>query len=227
MRLKNLILQDIKFQFRYGIYFIYAILIMVYACILFALPQATQHKATLIMVLTDPAAMGLFFMGAIFLLEKSQRVLNSIAVSPVRVSEYVMAKAISISVISMIVSGILATLGGGKNLFGILIGTTFGSILFSMLGLWIAIRTATLNTFLVVTASVELVFFIPSIVYLFGSCSDWMLLHPACAIMQLYLDLSHHFLRCLFVLMFWCILILWFTSRALKKMWTHFGGVKL
>ena len=76
MRLKNLILGDIKFQFKYGFYFLYLFLSIIYICIINVFPTFMREKIAIIMIYSDPAAMGLFFMGAIVLLEKSQRVLN-------------------------------------------------------------------------------------------------------------------------------------------------------
>jgi fluoroquinolone transport system permease protein len=52
------------------------------------------------MIFSDPAAMGLYFMGAIVLFEKSERVLSAIAVSPVKPREYVLSKLCSIGIVS-------------------------------------------------------------------------------------------------------------------------------
>ena len=46
-------------------------------------------------VISDPAAMGLFFMGAVILPEKSQRVTSFFAVSPLKAWEYVGAKVLA------------------------------------------------------------------------------------------------------------------------------------
>ena len=108
MRLKNLIIGDVKFQIKYGFYFIYLILTILYVCLIFALPENIKEKAATVMIFTDPAAMGMFFMGAIILLEKSQRVLNSLVVSPIKVWEYIASKCISLGFISTIVAVAIA-----------------------------------------------------------------------------------------------------------------------
>ena len=89
MRLLHLIFWDICFQIKYGIYMIYAILTVLYLVLLGALPPAWRTGTAVILIFSDPAAMGLFFMGAVILLEKSQRVVNALAVSPVTVREYI------------------------------------------------------------------------------------------------------------------------------------------
>ena len=74
MRLGRLIRGDIHFQWKYGFYFIYFILTLLYVCAIAALPEHWKKDIAAIMIYSDPAAMGLFFMGAIVLLEKSQKV---------------------------------------------------------------------------------------------------------------------------------------------------------
>lgn len=80
MRFKNLLLWDMKFQGRYGFYLLYGILTAFYIVLLHSLPQSWKENAAAILIYSDPAAMGLFFMGAIILLEKSQRVTSFFAI---------------------------------------------------------------------------------------------------------------------------------------------------
>ncbi|MBE0600435.1 MAG: ABC transporter permease, partial [Firmicutes bacterium] len=80
MKAKTLVFADIRFQIRYGFYTIYGLFTLVYLGLLYALPDAWRGDAAAVMIFTDPAAMGLFFMGAIVLFEKNERVLDSIAV---------------------------------------------------------------------------------------------------------------------------------------------------
>lgn len=118
MRIINLIKGDIRFQFKYGFYFVYAVFTAVYLSLIFVMPQSWREKAAAIMIFSDPAAMGLFFMGAIVLLEKSERILNSLAVSPVKTGEYILSKVISLLFISVLVGiAITLPLGTKKYMF--------------------------------------------------------------------------------------------------------------
>lgn len=63
MRLGRLIRGDIHFQWKYGFYFIYFILTLLYVCAIAALPEHWKKDIAAIMIYSDPAAMGLFFMG--------------------------------------------------------------------------------------------------------------------------------------------------------------------
>lgn len=70
MRRGSLFLWDIRFQAKYGFYFLYAALTVIYGVVLFAVPEGWREKTAAILIFSDPASMGLFFMGAIVLLEK-------------------------------------------------------------------------------------------------------------------------------------------------------------
>lgn len=114
MRLRSLFLLDMRFQAKYGFYFLYTIFTVIYVTVLFALPENWQEKAAVILIFSDPAAMGLFFMGAIVLLEKSQHTPCAFAVSPVRPMEYIIAKVSSLSAISLVAARyVLLCFGNG------------------------------------------------------------------------------------------------------------------
>ncbi len=148
MRLRSLFLLDMRFQARYGFYFLYTVLTIIYVIVLFALPENWREKAVAILIFSDPASMGLFFMGAIVLLEKSQHTPCAFAVSPVRVVEYVIAKVGSLSAISLVVAAILALAAGVDHLPMVLLGTVISSAVFTLLGMIIATRINSLNQFI-------------------------------------------------------------------------------
>ena len=99
----NLIKGDMFFQWKYGFYGLYCLMTIIYLVIFSFFSGEVKDSIVSICVYSDPAAMGMFFMGAIILLEKSQRTINSIAVSPVNASEYICGKIVSIGIISTFV----------------------------------------------------------------------------------------------------------------------------
>ena len=173
MRLKNLFLLDMRFQGRYGFYFLYGFLTVLYMILLLSLPETWKTTAASILIFSDPAAMGLFFMGAIVLLEKSQRVTSFFAISPLHAFEYVFSKVLSLSLIGLLVAAVLAVTAGCNALFQVLIGTVLSSILFSLLGLIIATKIHSLNQFLIATVPLELITFVPAILHLTGISPDF------------------------------------------------------
>lgn len=226
MRLKSLFLSDMRFQAKYGFYFLYGVLTIIYVIILLALPEGWRGKAASVLIFSDPAAMGLFFMGAIILLEKSQHTPHAFAVSPVRPMEYMAAKVGSLAVISLVVAAVLALAAGAGHLHRVLFGTAVSSVIFSMLGMIIATKIASLNQFLLWTVPVEIVCFVPAILHLFKITPSWFRYYPANVCMDMVSGNMPSALEiCIVVAL---LAILFVVSRfSVLKMWNSAGGVKL
>jgi fluoroquinolone transport system permease protein len=229
-RLIHLIIGDIRFQFRYGFYLTYAVFSALYVFLLFVFPESWRRNAASIMIYSDPAAMGLFFMGAIVLLEKSQRVLNALAVSPVKVSEYIAAKVISLLFISLLVSLLLALAAGLQNILMVLVSTILTSIIFSLLGIIAAARINSLNQYAIVTSPIEIICFVPPIIFLFAPSSvqqSALRYSPLSRSIALIANMSQNILLDAGILLA-VIVCLWFIAyRSTVRMWKEVGGIKL
>lgn len=227
MRMARLLQGDVRFQYKYGFYFIYLIFSALYISLLFALPQAWRGKAAIIMIFTDPSAMGLYFMGAIVLFEKSERVLDSIAVSPVKPAEYVLAKLVSIGLIATLVALAIGTAAGAiTNPVIFIAGVFLCSCLFSAVGLIIACKTATLNQFVIATIPAEILINVPAVAWLFGYQKGWLIFHPGVCLMQL-LAGDGSLALSLLILLLWTALLYVLACAAVAKMLKSVGGVKL
>ncbi|MDX5712574.1 ABC transporter permease [Clostridioides difficile] len=227
MRLKNLILGDIQFQFKYGFYFLYLFLSIIYICIINVFPTFMREKIVIIMIYSDPAAMGLFFMGAIVLLEKSQRVLNSLAVSPVKVSEYILSKVISLGVISSIVAMFIAITLNLDNIIISTIGTFFSSIIFSLLGLILASKASSLNQFIVLSIPIEIICFIPPILNVLLDTKSYANLYPFNICISLISGDKNFIMINILILISIIIIIYFITYYFICSSWKKVGGVKL
>lgn len=226
MRRKALFLGDIRFQIKYGFYFIYFVFSLLYIGLLFTLPAAWRKIAGILMIFTDPAAMGLYFMGAIVLFEKSERVLNSISVSPVKPIEYVVSKLCSLAVISTVVAVVIGFSGSIiPDMAVFIIAVFFCSCLFSSVGLIVAANISTLNKFIIVTIPAQLLINIPAIVYLFGYKKNWLLFHPGVCMIEL--CSNGYRLIPILVLILWTIFFTMLANSIVKKMFKSVGGVKL
>jgi len=227
MRIKALFLGDVRFQLKYGFYYIYLFFSVLYIGLLFALPLEWRQTAAILMIFSDPAAMGLYFMGAIVLFEKSERVLNSVAISPVKPYEYVLSKLCSIGCISTIVA---VAIGASSNViskpFYFIIGVFLCSCLFSAIGLIFACRISSLNQFVIATIPAELLINLPAIAWLFGYQKSWLLLHPGVSLIELCKG-SSRALPALIILLLWTLFFTVLAERIVKKMLKSVGGVKL
>ncbi len=227
MRARALLIGDIRFQFKYGFYFTYLIFTVIYVALLYALPVDWWEKAAILMIFTDPAAMGLYLMGAIVLFEKSERVLNSIAVSPVKPIEYVTSKLMSIALISTAVGLIIGISGSViANPVFFIIGIFLGSCLFSSIGLMVAANIASLNQFMVASIPAEVFINLPAIAWLFGWKPDWLILHPGVCIIELCLN-GDRALLATAILVIWTLLSVLFATHITDRSFRALGGIKL
>lgn len=220
MRFLNLLKGDVKFQFRYGIYFIYVIVLIVYGIILQIIPETWRYRLGLIFVYSDPAALGMYFMGALILLEKSERALNSIAISPVTVDEYILSKLCSLGLISVIAAEIIALLCKTGNYIWLGVSIFFASCFFSLLGLLAGSLISGLNQFIIATVPFEILFLLPPIVYLFVTPGKWMAIHPGIASMDIVLKGSGA-TGDLCLLLIWVMGLYALTRYFVKKMFAR------
>lgn len=228
MRLTRLICNEFRFLFKYGILFLYFIFTVCYLCLLAVIPESAKKMTAVILVFTDPAAMGLFFMGAVVLLEKSQRVSNSIAVSPVLKSEYIIAKIFTMMVTGCIVGVILCLFAGIKNIFVVTAGIAFSSVLFSLVGLLVASKVETLNGFMLATVPFEIIICLPPILYLFGvlKSSLWNF-HPGVAAINLIQGNNNYIIVDFISVFVWCVIVFFVCKKAVEKSFAKLGGSSL
>lgn len=226
MRLKSLFLLDMRFQAKHGFYFLYVVLTAIYAAALLAVPKSWQEKTAVILIFSDPASMGLFFMGAIVLLEKSQHTPCAFAVSPVRPMEYIIAKVSSLSAISLIVAAILALEASVDNLHIMLLGTVISSVIFTLLGIIIATKIISLNQFILWTVPIEIVCFVPAILHLFKITPDWLRHYPINVCMEMVSGCAPSAIG-IFIVIAWMAILFVFSKYCVLKMWNSMGGVKL
>ncbi|WP_026518296.1 fluoroquinolone export ABC transporter permease subunit [Butyrivibrio sp. MC2021] len=226
MRMKNLFIWDVKFQARYGFYLLYTFLTILYAAFILALPISWKERAAAILIYSDPAAMGLFFMGAIVLLEKSQRVTAFMSITPVSAREYVASKVFSLCAISVVVAVIMAAASGSRSVISVAMGTLLASTVYTLCGIIVATKIVSLNQFILATVPVEIVGFVPAVLGLFLDLHPGFRLYPPVACMELVAGKEPSAVGMLLTILT-IILLFWTACRLVRKMWQEQGGVKL
>ncbi len=226
MRLRSLFLLDMRFQAKYGFYFLYAVLTIIYVIVLLAVPESWRENIAAILIFSDPASMGLFFMGAIVLLEKNQHTPCAFAVSPVRAEEYIAAKSGSLSVISLVVAAVLALTADMDRIHIVLSGTVISSVVFTLLAIIIATQITSLNQFILWTVPIEMICFVPAILHLFKITPLWLRHYPINACMEM---VSGHdpSIAGIFLVTALLAILFYLTKYCVLKMWSSTGGVKL
>lgn len=225
MRIKNLIIWDIKFQIKYGFYTLYAFMSIFYSFILLIIPQSIKIKAGIIMIFLDPAAMGIFFMGAIILLEKSERVLNVLAISPVMIIEYLISKIVSLGIISIFVAIILSYISGIKNIIPIINGTFLTSCLFTLLGIIIGVNINNLNQYIISTVPIQIICFIPPLFYIFGYNASFIKYYPFNSCIRLIMN-ENIIINDIIIVIITILALFIVAYHFTKKMFREVRGIK-
>lgn len=150
-RLKNALLADILFQFKQGFYYVYIILIILYLILISQFDSHITQFMVPIVVYMDPSVLGLFFVGGITLLEKEQGILALTFVTPLRLWEYMASKVLSLTLIGLIAGLLVSLLAYHQPVnYGLLIiGIILTSIFYTLIGLIIACRSKSVNSFFV------------------------------------------------------------------------------
>jgi len=169
-RFANTLLSDIRYQWRYGFYFIYAFMTAVFIVILRILPESWRQTALVLTLLSDPALLGFFFIGGILQLERGEGILDALFSTPLRPWEYIAAKALSLGTISTL-AGVLIGIGSGIPgiRFALLIpAMLFSSVCFTFIGISASVNLKSMNAFLSVDGMWEALLLFPPLLLLMG-----------------------------------------------------------
>lgn len=164
-RLVLMLTQDIQLQIRYGLYPIYAVVVLLFVAGIQYIPTELQSTAVTVVIFSDPVFLGMYFIASLVLFEKGEGVLDAMTTSPLRSTEYLLSKVLSLTILTVIASGLIAVLGYGiqfhAGLFAL--GVVLTSVLFILLGFVAVSRFDTLNSYFVTSLFYMLPFGVPLI----------------------------------------------------------------
>lgn len=174
MRLLNAIRADMRFQMKQGFYLVYVLITIIYLILLSFLPKDVLSLALPLVVFSDPSVLGLFFIGGIIMLEKAQGVLSVLVVSPLRTTEYVLSKVISLALVSVLAAFAITGLSNYENVnwLLLLLSTALTSGIFTLCGIMINAGCRTVNQYMLKSIPYMLLFVLPCL-SLIGFPGSW------------------------------------------------------
>jgi len=175
-----LLRQDIRFELRHGIYTVYGVVCGMYVLLLLSLSQSLRMVITPLLIFSDPAVLGFFFMGGIVLLERKQDVLSSLFVTPVSPAQYVLSKALSLALLSLVAALLIALpfFVFNFHLLPFILGVFFTSILVGLISIPFAVNAESLNEYFLSSGLFMVIFMPPLIEYFLQSGNKLFLLFP-------------------------------------------------
>lgn len=184
MRFINALKNDVRFQIKYGFYFLYAFFSAVYIAVLVVTPPVYQKIVSSLIVLSDPAMLGVFFVGGIWLLEKGEGLHLFWCVSPLRPIEYVLSKSVSLAVLSTISAVLIAAVSmrGAVRLALLAFSVFGGAVVFNIAGLTVASYARSVNHYMLIVTLPAVFLSIPPILTALGFTHPALELFPGTAL---------------------------------------------
>ena len=169
MRWGNALAHDIRFQWRHGFYGVYILVCLLYLLLLHFVPADNQASIVILLTFSDPSAVGLILAGGIILLEKDQGIHHHLFATPLRLQEYLIAKALSISVLSASAAWVIHGFSIGVPASPILftLSILLSSSFFTFLSIGVVSRARSINGFILLSQVYALPFALP-LLYFFG-----------------------------------------------------------
>lgn len=168
MNLAALSLYNVKLQFRHGFYYAYIFVCAVYIILLRLAGPGIRELLTPVLIFSDPSMLGIFFVGGIVLLERDDNTLQSLFVTPMKSGDYCIAKAVSLGVLALSSSLILAVAGKGGFGFdwpSLIGGTVLTSALFTFTGLGFSVRADSVISYILTVIPVVTAAAVPLLHY--------------------------------------------------------------
>ena len=159
---------DARLQYRYGFYLVYTVVTAFYVLGLQLVPAAWRADAIALVVVTDPAVLGFYFVGALVLFEKDQGVLDALVTTPLGVAGYLSSKVVSLTLLAIAAAGAITVLGapGPVNLPMLVLGVTLTSVFFVLVGFLAVARYDSVNRYFLSAVGYGTVLFAPIVGYL-------------------------------------------------------------
>jgi fluoroquinolone transport system permease protein len=158
---------------RYKIIHISILSMILYFLTTQAIPDMDKPIFHTMLLFFDPAIIGIMFVGALVLFEKSENVLQALVITPMKVDEYIISKISSLTILSIISAIIFILLlnifsGIEFNILFLLSGIIITSVMLILLGFILVSRVKSLNEYLLAMIISFLALLFPPMLYLSG-----------------------------------------------------------
>lgn len=168
---------DVRLQFRYGFYAVYALLTVIFIIGLRAIGPELRTDAAVLLIATDPTLLGFYFIAALVLFEKEEGVLAALVTSPLGNRGYLASKTISLSLLAVVVAIVVAVLGHGSTstpgLVVLIVGVALSASLFILIGFVAVARFDSINEYFISAVGWGTILVLPLFGYV-GFVETWL-----------------------------------------------------
>lgn len=156
-RLATILRWDITLQGRQGFYYAALVVTAVWCVALLQFPPNVRLLLLPLAIFIDLSVFGFYFMAGLVYLEKGERVLEALVVTPLPRLAYLLSKVASLTLLAVliVIAVVLVVHGPAINWLVLLAGVVLNSGILILLGFILAVRYRAISEF-----------FIPSVVYM-------------------------------------------------------------
>jgi len=169
-QLRTMLKWDLILQSRYKIIHLSILSVLIYYITLVAVPSMNTEQFKTLYLFFDPTLIGIMFIGALVLFEKTENTLQALTVTPMETSTYFFSKIISLSLLSIISAFLFLFLAHGFffDYFYMVNGILLTSIFLILVGFILVARCNSINEFLLMMMLAFLLLFIPPLLDITG-----------------------------------------------------------
>lgn len=151
-----------------------------------------MEKLLILVIFNDPALLGFLFVGVLVLFEKNENTLDALAVTPIKISNYILSKSISLTFLSIVccLAMVIAAHGFQFHIFHFTMATILTTLIFSMLGFIAVAGQSSFNQYILRALGIILLLSAPFLSYFDVVPRYWFILFPTQPAIDLY---SHSF----------------------------------
>lgn len=183
-----LLRHDLRQQWRNGIFLAYGFVIGFYVVVLVQFGAVLPDWLIGVIIYTDPAVVGFFFLGALIMLERGEGVHAALAVTPLRAMQYLAAKTVTLTLLSSIAVLVLAAMvHGAVNIPLLVTATALTSLTYLGFGVPAAFFFRTVTGYLIGAAGWLLPISAPAFIALIDPMPVWAIAIPTASQLRLVL----------------------------------------
>ena len=171
--LKNMLKWEFLLLSRYKIILISILSVVLYFLSTQAVKSMNTTQFDVLLLFFDPALIGIMFVGALVLFEKSENTLQALVITPMKTDDYLLSKMISLTILSIISATLFMILmyvfnNTTFNIAFLLAGIVITSVMLILLGFILVSRVNSINGYLLGMLMAFLSLSIPPMFHLFN-----------------------------------------------------------
>lgn len=169
-QLKTMLKWDVILQSRYKIIHLSILSVIIYYMSLVAVPSINTIEFKTLYLVMDPTLIGIMFVGALVLFEKTENTLQALIVTPMETRTYFFSKIISLTVLSLVSGFLFVFLAHGIQFHYLymIAGIVLTSIFLILLGFLMVARCKSINEYLGLMILAFLLLFVPPLLDISG-----------------------------------------------------------